>query len=128
MLLGPDGPQQSQRQSWLGDAHPIPATFATVGVTELSTVRTYIEVLGGHIHKVAQFDEVITQNRTLIFYCVRVGQGWEVILEPEVSTWILGLPDDTYDRVEAAIDMLAQGGPGWAGHWSTRSPAADTRT
>ena len=67
-------------------------------------------------------------NRTLIFYCVRVGQGWEVILEPEVSTWILGLPDDTYDRVEAAIDMLAQGGPGWAGHWSTRSPAANTRT
>ena len=35
-----------------------------------------------------------------------------VILEPEVSTWILGLPDDTYDRVEAAIDMLAQRGPG----------------
>lgn len=39
-------------------------------------------------------------------------QGWEVILEPEVSTWILDLPDDTYDRVEAAIDMLAQSGPG----------------
>jgi len=41
-----------------------------------------------------------------------VGGGWEVILEPEVSAWILDLPDDTYDRVEAAIDMLAQSGPG----------------
>lgn len=41
-----------------------------------------------------------------------VDHGWEVILEPEVSTWILGLPDDTYDRVAAAIDMLAQSGPG----------------
>jgi hypothetical protein len=29
-----------------------------------------------------------------------------------VSNWILDLPDDTYDRLEAAIDMLAQSGPG----------------
>ena len=66
--------------------------------------------------------------RTLTFYSVPVGRGWEVILEPEVSDWILGLPDDTYDRVEAAIDMLAQSGPGLGGHWSTRSPVAGTRT
>ncbi len=38
--------------------------------------------------------------------------GWEIILDPEVSAWILDLPDDTYDRVEAAIDMLAESGPG----------------
>ena len=37
--------------------------------------------------------------------------AWQVILEPEVSAWILDLPDDTYDRVEAAIDMLAEFGP-----------------
>ena len=51
-------------------------------------------------------------SRTLAFYDAGVGHGWEVILEPEVSTWILDLPDDTYDRVEAAIDMLAEIGPG----------------
>jgi hypothetical protein len=47
-----------------------------------------------------------------VFYLVDVGQGWEIILEPEVSSWILDLPDETYDRVEAAIDMLAEDGPG----------------
>ena len=41
-----------------------------------------------------------------------MGPRWEIILEPEVSAWILDLPDDTYDRVEAAIDMLAEAGPG----------------
>lgn len=39
-------------------------------------------------------------------------QGWEVILEPEVTAWIFDLPDDTHDRVEAAIDILAQTGAG----------------
>jgi len=47
-----------------------------------------------------------------VFYREDVGHGWEIILEPEVSTWILDLPDEPYDRVEAAIDMLAEAGPG----------------
>ena len=40
-----------------------------------------------------------------------VASGWEVFLDPEVEDWILSLPDETYDRVEAAVDMLAEHGP-----------------
>ena len=41
-----------------------------------------------------------------------VASGWEVFLDPEVEDWVLSLPDETYDRVEAAVDMLAEHGPG----------------
>jgi hypothetical protein len=47
-----------------------------------------------------------------VFYAAVVGSGWEVFLDPEVEDWILSLPDETYDRVEAAVDMLAEHGPG----------------
>ena len=40
-----------------------------------------------------------------------VASGWEVFLDPEVEDWILSLPDETNDRVEAAVDMLAERGP-----------------
>ena len=51
-------------------------------------------------------------TRWIEAYAGSVDDGWEIIVKPEVSTWILGLPDDTYDRVEAAIEILAQIGPG----------------
>lgn len=47
-----------------------------------------------------------------MFYDCLVAFGWEVFLDPEVEGWILSLPDDSYDRVEAAVDMLAEHGPG----------------
>ena len=36
---------------------------------------------------------------------------WDVRLLAEVEDWILGLDDDTYDQVAAAIDRLAEIGP-----------------
>ncbi|WP_369371576.1 type II toxin-antitoxin system RelE/ParE family toxin [Promicromonospora sp. Populi] len=36
---------------------------------------------------------------------------WEVILHPEVESFVLGLPDDTYDLVSARIDLLEVNGP-----------------
>jgi hypothetical protein len=54
----------------------------------------------------------LVARRTLEFYAGAVGQGWEIILEPEVGSWILDLSDDTYDRVAAAIAMPAETGPG----------------
>ena len=37
--------------------------------------------------------------------------GWDVRLLAEVEDWVLGLDDDTYDQVAAAIDVLADLGP-----------------
>jgi len=37
--------------------------------------------------------------------------GWDIRLLAEVEDWILGLDDDTYDQVAAAIDVLADLGP-----------------
>ena len=37
--------------------------------------------------------------------------AWDVRLLAEVEDWILGLDDDTYDQVAAAIDVLADLGP-----------------
>ena len=67
------------------------------GPTGQSGGRAFIKVTPGQAGGL--------RGRTLTFYAVSVDQGWEVILEPEVSTWILDLRDDTYDRVGAAIDM-----------------------
>lgn len=40
-----------------------------------------------------------------------MAQHWTVLLHPEVTSWILSLDDSRHDRVEAAIDMLAENGP-----------------
>jgi hypothetical protein len=37
--------------------------------------------------------------------------AWDVRLLAEVEDWVLGLDDDTYDQVAAAIDVLADRGP-----------------
>lgn len=37
--------------------------------------------------------------------------GRDIRLLAEVEDWILGLDDDTYDQVAAAIDVLADLGP-----------------
>lgn len=37
--------------------------------------------------------------------------GWDIRLLAEVEEWVLGLDDDTYDQVAAAIDVLAELGP-----------------
>ena len=37
--------------------------------------------------------------------------AWDVRLLAEVEDWVLGLDDDTYDQVAAAIDVLADIGP-----------------
>lgn len=37
--------------------------------------------------------------------------AWDVRLLAEVEDWILGLDEDTYDQVAAAIDLLADVGP-----------------
>ena len=36
---------------------------------------------------------------------------WDVRLLDEIDDWLLGLDDDTYDQVAAAIDLLADEGP-----------------
>ncbi len=37
--------------------------------------------------------------------------AWDLRLLAEVEDWILGLDEDTYDQVAAAIDLLAEMGP-----------------
>ena len=37
--------------------------------------------------------------------------AWDVRLLVEVEDWILGLDEETYDQVAAAIDLLADVGP-----------------
>ena len=40
-----------------------------------------------------------------------MAMSWDVRLLDEVDAWLLGLDDDTYDQVAAAIDLLADEGP-----------------
>lgn len=39
------------------------------------------------------------------------GVSWDVRVLDEVTEWLLGLDDDTYDQVAAGIDMIAADGP-----------------
>ena len=47
------------------------------------------------------------------------GMRWDVRLLDEVEAWLLGLDDDSYDLVAAAIDKLADEVPRWVVPWST---------